>query len=189
MIKKKDQQEEIEEEIIIDDLESEDHGDEISKVTKLKAELKTCKSERQEYLDGWQRSRAEFANAQTGQVENQKHTREYAQDDLIIAVLPVLDSFDMAMKNKEAWEAVDENWRVGIEYIKQQFLQILSEYNLSVISTVGIPFDKHIHEPLEITPVEKPEEDDQVLTIIQNGYQRGDKILRPAKVSIGKLIS
>jgi molecular chaperone GrpE len=106
--------------------------------------------------------------------------------NLVSDLFPVLDSFDMAFSNKEAWEKVDPAWRTGVEYIYTQFKNILDMYNLSVIDTVGIDFNPKIHEPMEHAIVDTQEQDNTIIKIVQKGYQSGEIVLRPAKVIVGK---
>jgi molecular chaperone GrpE len=177
---------------IIDDIEFEEteegegeatHKD---KLKKLRDEIKSLKQEKQEYLDGWQRSRAEYANLQketdTARVNNARFTKQRIFEEL----LPVLDSFTMAMSNTEVWESVDENWRKGIEYIRTQLLSVMESHGVTRIDEVGIPFDPLRHEPIETEPTDDESLDNTIKSIIQTGFAMGDDILRPAKVIVYK---
>jgi molecular chaperone GrpE len=106
--------------------------------------------------------------------------------NLLSDFFPVLDSFDMAFSNKEAWEKVEPAWRSGVEYIYGQFKGVLDTYNLSIIDTVGVEFNPKLHDPIEHVSVENESDDHKVLKVIQKGYQSGDMVLRPAKVNVGK---
>src|SRR3989338_4076705 len=85
-------------------------------VKKLREKLKICEQERQEYLSGWQRAKADLINARKRDEEGMRELAKFANEGLIVELIPVLDSFEMAMKNKEAWDKVEKNWRVGVEY-------------------------------------------------------------------------
>jgi molecular chaperone GrpE len=100
-------------------------------------------------------------------------------------LLPVLDAYDMAFSNKEAWEKVDKNWRMGVEYINQQLVKALGENNVAEIPiALGDKFDHNIHEPIENVATEDPTLDHTIQKVIQKGYKSGDKILRPARVNV-----
>src|SRR5581483_10539477 len=79
---------------------------------KLREKLKKCVEEKQEYLDGWQRERAQLANLRKQEEKERKEFIKFANENLLSDLLPVLDSFHMAFANKEAWEKVDKNWRL-----------------------------------------------------------------------------
>ncbi len=168
-----------------DDIEFEDNdADFKSKLKTLKEKLDTSQKERQEYLDGWQRERAEFANYKKDEESRRNTVRAFAREKIIMDMLSVLDSFDMAFSNKEAWEKADKNWRVGVEYIYNQFLTILERYNVKQIGDVGVSFDPNIHQSIETVATDEKEKDHTIERVIQKGYQIGDRTLRPARVNM-----
>lgn len=75
-------------------------------VKKLREKLKTAVEEKQTYLDGWQRDKAEFMNARKRDEEAKQDFLKFAKLNVIEDILPVIDSFDMAMANKASWESV-----------------------------------------------------------------------------------
>lgn len=157
------------------------------KLKKLRQELTQAKQQSQEYLTGWQKERASFANYKNEE-EKKRHERlSTMKINLLTDIIPVLDSFDMAFKNKEAWEKVDASWRSGVEYIYTQLMNILGNYSIKTIEALDVDFDPMIHEPIEEVTVNKKEQDNKVIELVQKGYQSGDSIiLRPAKVKVGK---
>lgn len=155
------------------------------KLKKLRQELAEAKKQSQEYLTGWQKERAEFANYKTEEEKKRKERLEAMKLHLVTDFFPVLDSFDMAFSNKEAWEKVDSAWRVGVEYIHTQLIRVIEDYGIHAIDTLGVTFDPLIHEPTERVSVDSEEKDNTVIEIIQKGYRSGDIILRPAKVKVG----
>ncbi len=95
----------------------------------------------------------------------------------------------MAFSHKEAWEKVDENWRIGIEQIYIQTIQVFEQAGITPIDIAEgkkEEFDPRIHEQVQTEEVAKKEDDNRVCKIIQKGYRKGDQVLRPAKVIIGK---
>ncbi|MBI2046193.1 MAG: nucleotide exchange factor GrpE [Parcubacteria group bacterium] len=157
----------------------------VEKIKKLKDELKACQKEKQEYLDGWQRAKADFINARKEEEKNRAQVAQFAKEGMLHEILPVVDSFDMAFRDKEAWARVDENWRKGVEYIYQQFVSILENNGLAPIESLGKHFDPTLHSPIESVPVEEKDKDGIVLEVVQKGYRMNDRVLRPAKVKIG----
>jgi molecular chaperone GrpE len=99
-------------------------------------------------------------------------------------LLPVLDSFDMAMENKEAWEKVDANWRRGVEHIHQQFLRVLSDNNVSAINQSGVKFDPNLHESISVIETDDKDQDHTIYSVTQSGYKIGDRVIRPARVNV-----
>ena len=156
------------------------------KLKKLRAELKDAKKQSQEYLTGWQKERADFANFKAEEDKKRTERIETMKTNLVSDFFPVLDSFDMAFGNKESWEAVDQNWRTGVEYIHTQFIKTLEDYGISLIDQESIEFDPNFHDPVETMNVEDQAQDGIILKVIQKGYQTKDFVLRPAKVQVGK---
>ena len=164
------------------EFEIEEGGDELNnKVKKLQKELKKCKQEKQEYLDGWQRSRADFANSKIQQEKNISRQRQIGKEDIIESILPVLDSFDIAFSNKEAWGNIDETWRKGIEFIYTQLINNLKDNNVTAIDTTNVVFDPVIHQSVETEETEIKEKDNTVAKILQKGYIIETKTIRPAR--------
>lgn len=151
---------------------------------KLRAEIKKLRTERDEYLTGWQRSKADYVNLQKNEEQKRKDLRAYITTGLVEDMLPALDSFDMAMGNKEAWEKVDTNWRMGIEYIQQQLLKALSDYGVEKVGKVGETFNPNLYEAIENIPTDDNGKDHTIANIVQSGYTMGDKIIRPARVHV-----
>ncbi|MFA6397302.1 MAG: nucleotide exchange factor GrpE [Candidatus Paceibacterota bacterium] len=170
------------------EFEFNEDGEEDLKKTlkKLRNDLKDCKKEKQEYLDGWQRSRADFTNFKQEEGKRLEEMARYSKEKIIEELIPVLDSFDMAFSNKEAWEKVDQNWRVGVEYIYNQLISVLEKNGIKQINEVGIEFDPKIHHSTEIIKAEKESDDHKVVEIIQKGFIMGNKVLRPANVKVYK---
>ncbi|MCB9805895.1 nucleotide exchange factor GrpE [Candidatus Nomurabacteria bacterium] len=152
------------------------------KVKKLKEKIKELESSKQEYLDGWQRSKADFVNLKKRLEEDKKSFVKFANEGLITDLLSTLDSFDMAFKNKESWESVSENWRKGIEYIYTNLLRTLEDYGVRQIIPIGEEFDPLIHESV----AEVEGEDGKIVEVTLNGYSLNDKIIRAPQVKVGK---
>jgi molecular chaperone GrpE (heat shock protein) len=99
----------------------------------------------------------------------------------------------MAFANKEAWEKVDKNWRMGVEYIHQQLLRTLADQGVSEIApNIGDSFDLNMHQSIDTIPTDDESMDHTVANVLQKGYKSKDpsnssgqaKILRPARVNV-----
>lgn len=161
-------------------------GEGISKdaVRKLREKLKTCVEEKQEYLLGWQRAKADFVNARRSDEESKKEFLKFATENLIEELLPAIESFEMAFANKEAWEKVDKNWRMGIEYIYGQFMGTLERNGFEQEDPLGKKFDPARHASLATVPTDDKAKDHTVSEVVQKGYALHGKVIKPAKVKI-----
>ncbi|MFZ2303415.1 MAG: nucleotide exchange factor GrpE [Minisyncoccia bacterium] len=149
---------------------------------KMREKLKICEKEKKDYLDGWQRMRADFANVKKEEEKSRGEMIKFAAEGLVDDLIPVLDSFSMAFGNKEAWEKVDENWRKGVEYIYAQMYSVLESRGLTEIGEVGEKTDPRLHIAIEEIPPKSEKDADTVSEIIQKGYRLHSKVIRPAKV-------
>ena len=175
----------ISDEVSFEEVNDEGEVDARTTIKKLREKLKKVEGEKQEYLDLSQRTRADYANFKKEVESSRISDRKFATKRFIEELLPVLDSYDMAQGNKEAWETVDKNWRLGIEYIFVQFRTVLEGEGVSQFGKVGDTFDPHLHESMEQVNVENETDNDKILKILQNGYKMNDIILRPARVHTG----
>ena len=119
-----------------------------AKLKKLKDELAKVKAERQEYLDGWQRCKADSINTRKETLATAERMGVRAKETLIEEIIPVLDGFDVAA-GSPAWESLDAQWRSGIEQIRAQLLDVLSRHGVERFGTVGEPVDHAAHETVE----------------------------------------
>ncbi len=155
-------------------------------IKKLREKIKKLEVEKQEYLTGWQRAKADMVNARKRDDEERKDFIKYANEGLIGDLIPVLDSFDMAMGNKEAWEKADKNWRVGVEYIYSQLIKTLTENGLTEINPMNEKFDHAKHEATSYEPVTDEKLDHVIVGVIQKGYSLNGKLLKVPKVKVGE---
>ena len=175
------------------EFEFNEDGEEDLKKTlkKLRADLKVCKAENYElnatkieYLTGWQKERADFANYRKQEDDRRVNFSESIRERILTKFLAILDSFNIAFSNKEAWEKVDESWRKGVEYIYTQLSTIFEEYDVKEIGAVGENFDPSIHQSIEMMPTDKKEDNHKISEVIQKGYKLGDRVIRAARVNV-----
>lgn len=168
------------------EFEFNEDGEEDLKKTlkKLRADLKQAKKEKEEYLTGWQKERADFINYKKQEHDRKAHYSESMREHILTRFLSVIDSFNMAFANREAWEKVDENWRKGVEHIYAQLNGIFEEYGVKAIGEVGENFDPNIHQSIDMTPTDKKEDDHKISEVIQKGYKLGDRVIRAARVNV-----
>lgn len=177
----------------LDDVEFEELdwvGDEKKDKQKLKdlrADLKSAQKESREHLTALQRARADYVNLKKELDEVRDVTKKKTTEKVLADFLPTLDSFDMAMGNTAAWEAVDKNWRIGVEFIYSQLKTALENNGIAPIDQVGVEFDPAMHEPIETKETDNATDDHKIERIIQKGYKMGERVIRPARVVVWKL--
>lgn len=155
-------------------------------VKKLRRRIKDLEEKNQEYLTGWQKERADSINLRRRLEEEKKEFAKFAKEDIATEIITVLDSFDSAFKNKEAWEKVDKNWRLGVEYIHSQLINVLANHGVSVISPLGESFDPQRDDAVETVPVENKADEQKILEVLSVGYKLQNKIIRAPKVKVGE---
>ncbi len=156
-----------------------------AKIKKLREEIEKLRKERDEYLVGWQRAKADYINQSKNHLEERSELLKSAARKTITGILPTLDTYDLAKANTEAWNAVDSNWRMGIEYIFQQLYTSLENEGLKKFGIVGDEFDPNLHQSIEAIPVSDKIKDGTVVAVLQSGYMLHEKVIRPAKVNVG----
>ncbi len=167
--------------VVYEDEESEAPS---AQLKKLKDMLADCKKEKQEYLSGWQRARADLVNERMASEKRSRQISELAQEEIISDLMPILDSFDMAFANKEAWGKVDKNWRIGVENIHSNIISVLSKLSIAPFDPLSDVFNPKEHESIDTVSTKDKKRDNKIVEVLQKGYKRGEKILRPAKVKI-----
>lgn len=178
----------------VDDIEIESYNDDIAgeggeltaqdHIKLLRQKLREVTQEKQEYLDGWQRLKADFANFKKREEESKEDFIKFARENLIVDLLPVLESFQMAFANKEAWGNVDPAWRTGVEYIHTQLSQVLEGHGLTVEDPIGKDFDPREHESIGIVETTDHSLHHKIAEVVQRGYRLSGKLIRSAKVKI-----
>lgn len=156
-------------------------------IKKLREKLKECEKEKMEYLTGWQRAKADLVNARKRDEEDRKEFAKFANSELIHDILPVMESFDMAMGNKEVWEKADKSWRTGVEYIYSQLKKALGDNGLiEIVPKAGDKFDHTQHEATGYEPVKDKSQDHVIRSVVHKGYSLHGKMIRVPKVIVGE---
>jgi molecular chaperone GrpE len=145
-------------------------------IKKLKDKLKAAEEKAKEHLDGWQRSQADFANLRRRDEEAKLEFLKFANQSLIEELIPVLDSFTIAVSNGHK----------ELEPIYKQLLSVLKSKGLEELDPLGAPFDPRSHEAIGMDKVKEKERDHTVTQVLQKGYSLGGKVIRAAKVKIGE---
>ena len=165
---------ELDKEGLDDSVVVEEHAEDTIK--KLKEKLKEAESKAKEYLDGWQRAQADFANLCRSDEEAKFEFVKFANLSFIGELIPVLDSFNIALAhgNKD------------VKPVHEQLFSLLRQNGLEELNPMDEVFDPKYHEAIGVVPTDEPEKDHKILEVIQKGYILIGKIIRPAKVKIGE---
>lgn len=151
-----------------------------AKLKKLRDELEKVKKERQEYLDGWQRCKADSVNLRKESEARGSKLAEMLREELVHDIIPALDSFDMAAQS-EAWEGLNDGFKSGMEYVKNQLIEALKRHGIERYGKVGERLDHSLHEVVEERD-DVPGASGEIARILRYGYRTKEKILRAAQV-------
>ncbi len=154
------------------------------RIRRLREKLDVCRAEKQEYLDGWQRLKADFVNYKKRAEEEKSDFIKYSREGIITDLLPVLESFQMAFSNKESWEKVDPSWRKGVEHIHTQLTQTLESYGLAEVNPLGKMFDPKEDTAVGTVPTTDTSKYHTIAEVIQVGYKLGGRFIKSPKVKI-----
>jgi len=165
-------------------ISEEDVGAIDKKVKKIREKSKKCQKEKEEYLAGWQRAKADLINYKKGQEQKISDYYKFANENLILGILPVLDSFEQAMRyDKNNPKTALRFGQDGIQQLYNQLKNILKSNGVEEIKAVGERFNPEFHESMgEI----KGKKEGIVIEEIQKGYKLNGKVIRASRVKIGK---
>lgn len=148
------------------------------------AEIERLTKLNEEYLDGWQRARADFVNYKKRIEREQREAYRRAAGDILTRYLGIVDDLERALKDRPT-EGDPGNWADGVELIYRKLRSVLEAEGVESIDALGQPFDPNLHEAIS-----HEDSDEQpagyVIDVVQQGYRMGDQVLRPALVRVAK---
>jgi molecular chaperone GrpE len=148
----------------------------------LDAQLTEARAKADEYLDGWQRARAEFANYRKRADKERDEAYQIGAVEMLRKLMPIIDDFDRAIANVPADKSGDDIIK-GFSLIYRKLLTQLENAGIKIINPVGEVFNPAYHEAIghdETSNVPSG----HVSTVLQKGYLYDDKVLRPALVRV-----
>lgn len=154
-------------------------------------DLQKLTAERDQYLDGWKRAKADYENLVREM--NQKKTEYscWATEQVLSELLPALDQYDIAMQFTPTLETISEsdrkvfqNWIIGLEAVRSLWWDAAKRLGLERVKTEGT-FDPSIHEAVSEESSDSTESGNIIRTTM-NGYTLKGKVIRPAKVIVSK---
>ncbi len=133
-----------------------------------------------DYLDSWKRAQADFINYKRHAEQEKMEMGVYANTQLILSLLPVLDDFERAVDSLTP-KLAKTDWVHGIRLVERKLRTVLQAQGVTPIKAVGEVFDPNLHEAV----MHVSGEDGKVVRELQKGYRLHDKILRPSAVAVG----
>lgn len=157
-------------------------GGVVDEWTALRQELEQVRAKEAEYLDGWQRARAELANARKRFQREQEQTYTNARADVVVRLLPIIDDFERAL------ETLPDNlsrltWIEGVALIHRKLQLLVDQAGVIPLEAVGQEFDPMLHEAVTHEPSNTVPAG-TVIAELQKGYKLGDRVLRPSVVRV-----
>lgn len=141
--------------------------------------------ERDEYLDQWKRSAAEFINYKKREERLRLERERSANQRVLKKLLPLLDDFRRAVQHRPE-ELVENEWVNGMLAIERKLWTVLEQEGVTPIDAeTGTEFDPNVHDAL-ISQEQEGVEAGQILSELERGYKHGDSILRPARVIVSR---
>lgn len=154
------------------------------KVEQLQRELEETRTKADDYLDGWQRARAEFANYKKRIEREQAQIYQTTAGNLIKRYLEIADDLERALKSRPP-EGEGASWSNGIELIYRKLMKTIESEGVTRFVPEGQIFDPNFHEA--ISHEDSPRhESGEIIEVVQPGYMLEDRILRPARVRVAR---
>jgi molecular chaperone GrpE len=151
-------------------------------VATLQAELEKAQAQVAEYLEGWQRARAEFTNYRRRIEAERDEIRCRSNESLLLRLLPVVDDFERALQAVPD-DLASSSWVSGVTMILSKLHALLDSESVAPVSAVGQLFDPQYHEAMmQEQTTDHP--DGTVIEELRKGYRIGDRVLRPALVKV-----
>lgn len=149
------------------------------------AENSVSQEEYQQLNQKYLRLYAEFENYKKRTIRERMDLVRNASQETIIDLLPVLDDFDRAKKTAED-ESSEESFSEGVELVYNKLYKILKNKGLKPMETDGKEFDPELHEAISEIPAPSEDMKSRIIDTVEKGYFLNDKIIRHAKVVVGK---
>lgn len=157
----------------------------MDKKKKTDKKVDSLKEKCDEYLNGWKRAQADYQNLMKESAQQKAELIKNANQGLILELLPILDNFKIAL-NQIPEDEKDSPWVIGFSHIKKQMEDLLADYGIEHIATVGEKMNLDEHEAIE-TREEEGKEDDVILEERKAGYKMNGKVIQVAKVIVNSI--
>lgn len=152
------------------------------KIKSLRSKLTECEHSKQELHEEMQRTKADFLNSRKRMTEQLALDTMRITENILVDFLPLLDSFDTALSQKDNDNSDTNAWKKGVEVMHGQFMNLLKRYDIEEILALNTPFNPNEHDAV----AERKDHGEKglVIEVMQKGFKRNDTVLRPAKVVV-----
>lgn len=149
--------------------------------------LDDTRRQRDEYLDLAQRTKADFENYRRRVTLDAASAVERGKDQLIVELLPVLDNLERALEAAKPFKPEVSEGRLseGVRLVYEELKGVVKRAGVESIEPDGEQFDPNLHEAV-MTKTEEGIDAGTVVEVVQKGYRREQKIVRPAKVVVAE---
>lgn len=156
-----------------------DDSDKNDLLLKMEKDLEEANQKIEEFTVAYQRAAADLQNFKRRSEEDQKNLVSFANSNILLEILPMIDNFERAIEHKP--ENVSKDWLEGILQIYNQFKQIIEKQGVEALVSEGVKYDPNYHEAM----LHCEGDDGIIVQELEKGYLLKGKVLRPAKVSVG----
>lgn len=154
------------------------------KIDDIETKLEECAKERDEYLNGWKRAKADFINYKSEESDRIARAVEYREEEIISEIIMIADSFSDAERGIPK-DQIEENDAIkGLLRIKDNLYGLIKKMGLEEIGSSGLQFDPNFHEAVEL--VEADGESGTIIEEVSKGYKRDGRVIRPVRVKVIK---
>ncbi len=164
------------ESVILPDAEEAGEEKAEAKVKKVRDELAACRKEKQEYMDGWQRSKADYVNLLKRLETESKNAELKGKAGAVETLLPAFDALERSKEHGELPE--------GFMAIAKQLESAFAALGLEELGKVGEKFDPAFHEALGQDTADSEAKDDTITAVLEKGWRMNGSVIRPAKVRV-----
>jgi len=155
----------------------------LEEIELLKKENDDLKKISEEYLDRIKRTQADYENYRKRMLKEQLEIIKRASKDLVEKLLPVLDSFDVALNPEGQPGGQEDDFRKGMRMVYASLMEILQKEGLKVINPQGSEFDPQTCEAA-VTESSDDFKDHHIISVLRKGYMLNDYVIRPAVVKV-----
>jgi len=161
-----------------------DDEDDLDTCEELEMKLAGALSEKEEYLDGWQRTQADFANYKKRVERDRQQVQQNATANVVRRYLEILDDLERALANQPQ-DGEGAVWADGIDLVYRKWLNALEVNDVKPMEVDDQLFDPELHEAISHEESDE-HESGEVIEVVQTGYFIGDRVLRPARVRVAQ---
>lgn len=154
-------------------------------VDEASVKLEELSAELAKMEDNYLRAQAEIVNMRNRFQKEREDLAKYRSQDLAKELLPALDNLERAL-DIEVTDEHGESLKKGIEMVQDSILNAFKTCGITIIPAKGEIFDPTIHQAVQTMPIEEGQQEEEIIHVLQNGYQLNDRVLRPAMVIVAQ---